>query len=235
MKLITVAASLSLGSLMFACGGGGGGADSDSNADETPEGSDVDVFPTRVFSGFDGANTYKVPVVVNDPSGRVTWSISDPSIATLTPSGTNDGTLMITTKRAGEARIKATVGGVSAEVPLRVYAYTQQQYAAGKQRYENSADADNPACSTCHGGGPNHSPSEIGRDPDDDIVTMIVTGIDPESNPSEPARIADRTEFAGILRGKTHEWKVTETEKKGLVAYIRALPPIGRPALDDDD
>lgn len=212
------------------CGSDGGG-----DAEESG-GSGFSVFPPRVFSGADGKNTYRAPLHAQNASSPVTWTISDPEIAEITPSGTNNQDLMITSKKAGTATVTAKHGGAEKSVPLRVYQYTEAQWEAGKRRYTTALDDKNPACEICHaeGKGPNHTPSEVDRDEDGDLIQIITTGVDPEDNPEEPARIADRKEFEAILRGFDHMWQVTEEEKVGLVAYIRSLTPKGRPMLDDD-
>src|SRR5215471_4048905 len=97
------------------------------------------IFPPQVFSGFDGTNTYKAPMISVNASAAVTWSIADPSVASLAPEGAN---LSITTMKAGDTTITAKSGDKTSTIPLKVYAYTADQYNAGKMRYMTPADAD---------------------------------------------------------------------------------------------
>lgn len=216
------------GVVLGACGSDGGSDDDGATG--------FSVFPTRVFSGHDGKNTYRAPITAENATSEVEWTISDPTIADLAPDGDNNRDVMVITKKAGNATITAKHGSTTKTIPLRVYAYEATQWEAGRTIYEMGKGTDTPACKMCHaeGRGPNHTPSEVDRDEDEDLIQIIQTGTDPEDNPEEPARIVDRKEFEQLLNGKTHEWKVTDDEAKGLVAYIRSLMPSGRPALSDD-
>lgn len=223
---------------LVACGGSdsdgnsgadatGAGADAGSSGSSTPS---FKVFPPKIYTGFDdGAHKYQAPAITVGAAATVSWKISDPSIATLEPDGKN---VMITARKVGSATLTATSGGKDQTASITVYAYTAEQYAAGQKRYQNAADADNPACTSCHGvqqgvDRPNHTPTEVDADTDAELANTFVTGKDPENRP-----IAEESEFAGLLNGKTHMWKVTATEKVGLLAYLRALEPDGYPEYD---
>src|SRR5262245_54796773 len=41
------------------------------------------IFPDKIWTGFDGANTYRAPIIAVSNKGEVKWTIDDPSIATL--------------------------------------------------------------------------------------------------------------------------------------------------------
>jgi len=214
-----------------ACGG------SDSSSGSESEGGEAEVFPTRIYTGYDGTNTYRAPIVVNDAASKVEWSIDDASLATLQTSGSNGELVTLISKKAGSGTVSAKVGSKTFKVPVQITGYTLEQWQAGKRRYEAGPDANNPACNSCHAnspGKPNHTPSEIDRDPDADLLQIITTGVDPEINSEEPAKISDRTEFADLLRGREHKWSITAEERVGLMAYMRSLEPRGRPSLDDD-
>lgn len=190
-------------------------------------GGALEVFPGKVYTGFDGVNTYRAPVIVYPPpTGTVTWSVADPTIASFVMEGAN---ATFTAKKAGDTTITVTVGGKSASAPLKVYAYTKAQYDAGAARYMTAADPMNPACVMCHGAGkgPDHTPTEVDADTDEEIQHTFTTGTDPEGR-----KIKDISEFADLLKGYEHTWKITDTEKVGLVAYLRALMPQGYPEYD---
>ena len=211
---------------------GSGSGSAGNNGGSSP---DFKVFPIAIYAGFDdNAHTYQAPVIavtldgVPLEDGSVTWSLSDPSFGDL---DAEDDGLMITTKKAGDTMLTATRGGASVSVPLHVYQYSAEAYAEGEHRYNNEVDDDNPACSTCHGKGPDlgpdHTQTELDADPDDEVSITFVTGVDPEGRP-----IAEESEWADLLEGKPHKWAVTESEKTSLLAYMRALEPTGYPEYD---
>src|SRR5437773_11308507 len=65
------------------------------------------IFPPKVYSGFDGQNKYRAPVIAYGTAETVEWSLSDPSLASLDVSA--DG-VMLTTKKAGSGTLSAKVG-----------------------------------------------------------------------------------------------------------------------------
>lgn len=203
------------------------GCSSDSKTDSKSEA--LEVFPPKLFTGFDGTHTYRAPAIVVNKSGSVAWTIADATIASLAPA--DDGEhVTITALKAGETTITATAGTQHSTVPLKVYSYTGQQWDAGRSRYTTAADASNPACTSCHasGVGPDHTPTEVDADPDDEIQNTFLTGVDPEGR-----SIKEYSEFAYLLQGKNHTWSVNATEKSGLVAYMRSLDPSGWPEYDE--
>jgi hypothetical protein len=169
---------------------------------------------------------YKAPVITVDAPGPVTWAITDANLAKIAPEGSN---VMISATAAGTTTITATSGGKTVTAQLNIVSYTTQQYDDGMRRYTMSNDTDNPACKECHapGKGPDHTATELDADPDEEIQHTFLTGVDPENRP-----IAENSEYATLLKGKTHMWMVTESEKIGLIAYLRSLPPMGYPEFD---
>jgi cytochrome c553 len=212
------------------------GCGSDAGGDEAGGSSDaLEVFPPKLYSGFDGTNAYKVPVIAHGATGKVTWKVSDESVASLTPSGTNSENVTLLTKKAGSIVLTATAGGKSSTATLTVVAYTAAQHEAGAKRYMTMPDEMNPPCVTCHGAErgsnrPNHTPTELDADTDAEIQKTFTSGVDPEGR-----RIVDMKEFSDLLtsKGYTHMWKVTDEEKIGLMAYLRSLEPIGFPEYDE--
>jgi hypothetical protein len=193
------------------------------------------IFPREIYTGFDGTHTYKAPVIavskegVPITSGGVTWTIADPSLADLKvePQG-----VIITAKKAGDTKLTATQAGQEPfAVPLKIYAYTPTAWAEGEHRYKNKVDDNNPACNNCHGKGaglgPDHTPTQLDADPDENIQNTFTTGVDPEGRP-----IATESQWAHLLEGKKHMWSVTASEKVNMLAYLRALEPTGYPEYD---
>jgi Bacterial Ig-like domain (group 2) len=212
---------------VVACSSDTGDGTGSSENPSTGGGGKFEIFPPEIFTGTDGVHTFKAPIITVHSSGAVTWTIADPSIAQIMPAAEN---LMITATKPGETTITATSGGKTSTVPLHIVSYTAAQYADGEKRYMTGPDTDNPACKECHapGKGPDHTSTELDADPDAQIQNTFLTGVDPEDRP-----IKDNSEFANLLKGKTHMWKVTDSEKVGLVAYLRALPPMGFPEFDE--
>lgn len=202
------------------------GSDTGSEEGEVVAGGKFEIFPPEIFTGTDGMHTFKAPIITVNAHDGVMWTIADPSIAQLMPAGEN---AMIVATKAGDTSVTATHDGKTSTAQLHVVSYTTQQYADGEKRYMTSLDADNPACKECHapGKGPDHTATELDADPDSQVQNTFLTGVDPEDRP-----IKDNSEFSNLLKGKSHKWSVTESEKVGLVAYLRSLPPMGYPEYD---
>jgi hypothetical protein len=193
------------------------------------------IFPEKIWAGFDGTNVYRAPIIAVSNKGAVTWTIEDPTIASLDtnsvdpkaePGGVN---LMITALKPGTTVIHATDGAVTKDATLEVIAYPIAQWEAGKNRYAMGPDEMNPPCKECHapGKGPDHTPTELDADNDEEIRNTFVTGKDPEGRP-----VDYEMEYTMLLKGYNHMWKVTEDEKIGLVAYLRSLTPLHFPEFD---
>lgn len=212
--------------LIVACGDSGGGG---------AKQVDFSIFPSKIYTGFDGMHTYKAPVIAVAPGGTpiktggVMWTLADPSMAELKIDAEG---VTITAKKAGETTLTAAGGGKMATATLKIYSYTAAAYAEGEHRYTNGVDDNNPACNKCHGKGagkgPDHTPTELDADPDEEIQTTFTTGVDPENRP-----IAEESEWAYLLEGKKHMWSVTASEKMNMLAYLRALEPTGYPEYDE--
>src|SRR5258708_26594499 len=92
-----------------------------------------------MFSGYDGVHPYKVPTFGPgvDPS-KLTWGSTDPSMVDIQPYAGRPG-VMLTTKKAGDVTIVASVTGTSmcGTAPLHIEAYTQADWDLGNGRYNN--------------------------------------------------------------------------------------------------
>jgi len=107
----------------------------------TPDGLPIQFNP--MYSGFDGTHTYQIPTFVMgvDPAS-VTWGSSDPSMVMFQPYVTG---IMITTMKAGDVTIVATVGGdggtdggaTCGTAALHITQYTADQWNTGSARYNN--------------------------------------------------------------------------------------------------
>jgi hypothetical protein len=199
-------------------GGNGGGGNPDMAMDKPPgdEPTGFELFPPEAYTGFDGTHDFKVPVT-SELTGTLTWSVSDPALATVTPLAMNQVPMdfqfpgvqwaMVTAKKAGTGKIQVTNGTKSATADLIVTAYTAADYTVGQTRYM-------AGCSTCHtgAGGVDHSPTILEFSSDADLITAITTGAYPDGYK---------------LRAPNHMFMLSDAEKKGIMPYIRAQPPKG--------
>ena len=194
---------------------------------EHGEPKNFQIFPPSLYSGFDGVNTYSIPLQVFKNAGPVTVTVDDMSLVSVVKMSSDNTKITYKAEKAGTTMVHAMAGGQTVSAPLTIAMYTPELNAAGKKRYTMGPDKDNPACQECHGAGkgPDHTPSEIDADIDEDIVNTYVTGKDPEGRPVGE-------EFMQLLKGYKHMWKITDEEKKGLVVYLRSLPPTGYPEYD---
>jgi len=154
----------------------------------------------------------------------VTWSIADPSIATierasspgaaLRSTGDDGGDILVTALRPGTTTITVRAGSAIATSTLVVHRYAATNYAIGERRYNTSDDTNGrrAACASCHGvtNGVDQSPAIQSSYADDDLLSAITTG---------------KYKDGSALRGVDHAMNLTAAEKPGIVAYLRALPP----------
>jgi hypothetical protein len=178
------------------------------------------VFPEATFSGNDGVNVYKVPVTTN-LSGDVTWTIADPSIASIAPvAAPSEFTdipgawALITTKAAGTTSFTAIGDEGEAEGTINVAAYDAADVRVGATRYTAaSADAGRTPCASCHAGpeGTDHSPLELAIFPDDEALSIVKQGTYPDD----------------VSLTVEHTWSLTAAEDAGIIPYLRQLPPRG--------
>jgi hypothetical protein len=99
----------------------------------TPDGLPIKFNP--MYSGFDGVHSYQIPTFVMgaDPA-TVTWGSSDPSMVNFQPYVTG---IMITTRKAGDVTIVATVGATCGSALLHITQYTVDEWNLGNARYNN--------------------------------------------------------------------------------------------------
>jgi hypothetical protein len=236
MKLVQTGLLLSA-ALWMSIGCGSSSKGSEESPDEEADlPANFTVFPAKLWSGFDGTNTYKSPVIAVVNSGNVTWTIDDPSLASIDtqskdPVAKGDGTeIVLTSLKAGTTKIHAKdSAGHTSEATITINTYPVAQFDAGKARYMKGPNMKNPACNECHakGKGPDHTPTELDADTDEEIQNTFTKGVDPENRPVDYEKM-----FTKLLNGYDHMWEVTPDEKVGLIAYLRALPPLAFPEYD---
>jgi hypothetical protein len=195
--------------LTAACGGSGSSASAGSGGGGGAGGSasSLEVFPsTTLHTGVDEAGGYTVNIAVVSGSG-LAWTSSDPATATVTG---DDKVATITALKAGSATITATAGSSKVDVPVEISTYTVAQKMAGAMEYKST-------CAGCHdgSGGPDITPSDLGKHTDAEATGAFAEGKNPEG---------------GTIDSPNHIFTVTD--KVGMVAYLRSLPPRQPPVAD---
>jgi hypothetical protein len=202
-----------------------------------------------LYSAFDGEHTFQVPVTVEGLTGA-TFTADESKVSIQK---TADG-ILLTTKGAGDVTITAKAAGATGTTTLHITQATSAEWAAGEARYNNGMDAlpglggdggvpnlgdggvpnlsnINPAmfinangqCPTCHGDTAKlfkvqHTPTQTAGYSDAELVTLFTTG-------TKPAGAPQRSGIPATFWGMGHKWQATEAEQKGLVVYLRSLPP----------
>ena len=175
--------------------------------------------PLKTYSGYDGTHRYRVPIGVLGGGSDLQITASPASAVSfeatrlLDPEGDLSTYFFVTTKAAGEVTITASSQGKSVRAKITIVAYSAGDYPVGEARYVNGEKGD-PPCLVCHGeqGGIDHSPTRLSPVTDDQAMIAILTGVEPSGDPVPTPK---------------HSWAVTDAEKKGLITYLRAIPPKG--------
>jgi mono/diheme cytochrome c family protein len=189
------------------------GENIDPNAPEAYE-----IFPSTVYTGFDGATRYAAPVVLLGYKQNVTWVADDPSVVTLE---IQEDTRLVTLvgAKAGKTTLRATAqGGQKFEIPVVVKGYRKEAREQGENLYQRAGRN----CIRCHGrtDGPDHTPTQIQRHDDPILLGTIATGVMPASDQ---------------VIGDFHRFDLNDAEKEAIVAYIRSLTPRGWPSPKRDE
>ena len=188
--------------------------------------------PNVVYTGIDGTHTFKVPLAVYDSDADLAVTSNDPSAlsiakATLKNPVNSDGItdngkyFMLTALKAGTFTLTASSKGRTTTASVTITDYAANRWADGDARYNNGVTTmtANRACANCHVNGLaiDHSPAALATATDQEISIIITTGVKPG-----PSVIKIPNEL-----GTQHKWTVTDTEKDGLVTYLRAIDPRG--------
>jgi len=167
------------------------------------------LFPVAVYTGFDEAGGYKVPIAASGATG-ITWKSSDSSIAGV--SG-NDEVATVTGLKAGTVTITASAGGKSSTATVTVEAFTSGDRSAGQAEYSSK----NCGSSGCHdASGPDVTPSGIGKHSQDEVMAAIKLGQNPEGG--------------DLAIGAANHSIASDTK---IMAYLRSLQPDGIPQNDE--
>jgi hypothetical protein len=134
---------LAAGSLALGCGsdgGGNGGAGGGSNKGLPDGEASLAITFSPMYSAFDGKHTFKVPVVVIDAPGKITFRALDTTMVDIQRTG--DASAMLRMLKAGKTTIVGEAeDGSWAKAELSVTDTTPDVYDLGKARYENGVEA----------------------------------------------------------------------------------------------
>jgi hypothetical protein len=217
------------------------GKDKNTPSDEKPPtdpGEDMEskdfLDPPVVNTGFTGGagQTFKVPMFT-DMTGTLTWTAVDPTMVDVVgiaaPAGYTEAKkeddkvpalqfAMLTTKKAGNTKVKVTNGTKTFESEVVIKSYTAAQYTLGQTRYKTGeGTAARQPCAGCHEkpDGADHSPSWVALFDDADVLGAIQTA----------TYTQDDSKYQ--LNKGNHKWTLTEEEKVGVMAFLRGLAPKG--------
>lgn len=215
------------------------------------------VTPAKVHTGFNGRDTYQAVLVSNFGSFSVSTSddsvVATECFECLPPNEFGI-TTVLTTAGPGEATVTVSSGGNSFPIDVAVASYTPEQYDLGEQRYLSPANentTDRVACGQCHlgqGGAP-HSPLSLAGNSDNELISAVLNSQYPGRCEDGDGALCDCTpsgtdcsacpgtcsfnegtvlslEVFGGGPGD-HVYDLTEDERVGVMAYMRAIRPEG--------
>lgn len=201
------------------------------------------VFPSTIYTGFNGRDPYRSAVSANFVAED--WQVMDTSVAMVTPTEScqNTGVLEVSALLdivgPGTTQVVAISGDNRFTSPLIAQTYTIEQYDLGAKVYtEPSADGSRPACAACHLGpnGADHTPLVTAYFPDEVLAKVITEGVYPEclsgidgtececgSDPRTCIPLTDDDRFLNL----PHAFALSAEESAGVVGYLRGLSPQG--------
>jgi hypothetical protein len=249
------------------CGGGGGGDDdanegtpmggmnNNNNNGDTSATDTLRVVFSPMYSAFVPGHDSKIPVIVDGKTGAdVMFTAADMTMVDIEK--TAEGA-MLTIRKAGTTTIRAKSGTETGSAKLTVAAYTEAEWEAGKNRYNNGNGLNlldgglprippgggtpnimvNPdtACAACHGMASElgqlfgadieHTPQQTGGYSDQEIINIITMA-------KKPTGVGQHTMIPAFIWQMFHKWNADETQRKGLIAYLRTITPKSQGALD---
>ncbi len=250
----TLALAVGLASVAGACSsssssssggtGEGGSAACSSNA--------LQIVFSPMYTGWDGTHTFQIPAVVKGAKATdVTWNASDTTLVSLAPDPTTGGIMITVNNNAplkvdpsqtpAKVTITASANGACGSSTLTITpAREVDDWHDGALRYNDGVDlrpaADagggdggvnkQVACTYCHGDSANgsfkdvsHTPEQIGGFSDDDLQKIIRQGIVPAGGYFDTS-IVSMDQWHSF-----HQWEMTDEELRGLLVYLRSLPP----------
>jgi len=250
-RQLTVAGFAIFGMATYACSAPGDGSGSNESAD-TESGLKIQ-FP-KMFSAFDGQHEFKVPVLVTGVT-KVKWSASDPEMVDIETA--NDGTAMITVRKAGTVAIRAKAGSLAGEAILTITQSKDNEWEAGNQRYNNGVvlergkrdggsgegggggggGASDPnkaqaSCTNCHGSAGGDESKDVEHTPMQTAGYSDAELITIFTKGEKPAGVPQRVMMSKSRWSKIHQWAMDEFAVKGVVVYLRSMEPKSQGPVD---
>lgn len=238
-------------------GGGGGGG---STACTEPNALTIEFSP--MYSAYDGTHMFQIPAIVTGLSGA-TWSVSDPTAASLAADTETGGTMITITKGGvNTVTVNAQVGDLCGSATLNITQNAATDWQIGNARYNDgnaihfgppgSGDAGmtttpdaGPACTQCHGPTADagfkdiaHTPQQTGGFSDQDLINIVVNGEVPgwndDGTSSADAGYFDPSIIPYQEWHHLHQWSdITTDEQAGIVVYLRSLTPTAQTGSAD--
>ena len=160
-----------------------------------------------MYSAFDGAHTFQVPVRVDGASVELSgWKAIPKDAATFDPDPEGGGVMVTIVKGVPEITIAASNKTIGGTATLHITVATPADWEVGKARYNNGVDFELPeppdfsqiidpnfvpppppknlACNNCHSTGAKyfevqHTPTQAARFSDDDLSVIFTKGMKP--------------------------------------------------------
>lgn len=199
---------------------GYGGGTNSRDVPGLPSPSADGLFPAVAHSGFDGVHTFQV-LFTRQSEAPVTWSIVPADAATLRTSTTGASSglsrAILTTRKAGTFEVRSDANGSVIKGLLDVKAYTTAQVELGKTRHRDASGMGTRlACAFCHESaqGVRHAPLALAFFDDASNLSVILTGNYPNGGSN--------------IFGFWRQWELTDSERSGIVPYLRSLPVMVR-------
>jgi hypothetical protein len=237
-------------------GGGGGNVGTVTGCAK----SQISIVFSPMYSAFDGVHHFQIPAVVDGiDSSAITWSASDPSMVAIAPDSSTGGA-MITMQKAGQVSIIASAGTLCGSAQLTITSATADDWEAGSARYNDgvvinriprgggggggnpdaaaAVDAASPreaACTNCHGDTATnlafktvqHTPQQTGGFSDDELKNIFMNGMVPMGGYFDPM-IVPYSAWQAF-----HRWQMTDDQARGIIVYLRSLPPAKQTGSSD--
>lgn len=238
LRLVLVASALSVSS----CGSSEADGQSD-NGQGTERGAiAVEIQPPKLYSAYieGSSQRFQVPAIVAGVRSD-SWECSDPDAVDLDMNAVPNGVL-ITTRKAGRFKLRATSDSGHGEVALEVSDATEEQLMEGLLRYNEVVDHDfegnniagvmqRVSCRNCHAGRDaglafEYTPQQFGGDSDEEMKAIFSSGM------KLPGTAFGTFPNIEKLFPAFHQWAGTDAEYQALVVYLRSFRPESQDGLD---
>jgi hypothetical protein len=214
----------------------------DADASVVVEQGTLDIYPRALYSAYieGSGQQFQVPAIVAGFPAE-SWECDDPDAVNLETGAVPNG-VMITTRKAGTFKIRASSGSRFGEVELVVSEATAAQLEDGLFRYNQMVTRDfegrniaglapqMAACSTCHGGRTGwtieYTPQQIGGYSDDELKAIFALGV--RLPGAQLGSFPEIEMFFPLM----HRSEGGVQDFQSLVIYMRSFKPVSQAGLD---